>query len=53
MTIRITIFRHPLTRIAITLALLGGLWAVIDTGHLGRLMADIRWPWVLVGLGLV
>ena len=53
MTVRITIFRHPLTRIAITLALLGGLWAVIDTGHLGRLMEDIRWPWVLAGLGLV
>ena len=48
-----TVFRYPLTRIVITLALLGVLWAVIDTGHLGQLMGNIRWPWVLVGLGLV
>ena len=44
---------HPVTRLVVTAGLIAGLWWVVDIARVGRLMADLRWPWVGVGLALV
>ncbi|WP_348761298.1 lysylphosphatidylglycerol synthase transmembrane domain-containing protein [uncultured Salinisphaera sp.] len=47
------VLSHPVIRFVVTAGLIAGLWWVVDIARVGRLVADLRWPWVGAGLALV